>query len=166
MTLSLSTITKSRGLYLKISQHWLPWLSHHLSPMHCMFNSMRKNKLPGRGYELLALKQAQLVPRHEVAIDLIGPYKMEKCMGLHLIEITITIDTAISTTIYAAQAAIHNTMNISPESLIPYFDDAWVTELEHLSISFLRDMFLNIPSLQICIYYGKIKKLAVTNSSC
>jgi len=45
-------------------------------------------------------------------------------MGLHLIEITITIDTAISTTIYAAQAAIHNTMNISPESLIPYFDDA------------------------------------------
>jgi len=87
-------------------------------------------------------------------------------MGLHLIEITITIDTAISTTIYAAQAAIHNTMNISPESLIPYFDDAWVTELEHLSISFLRDMFLNIPSLQICMYYGKIKKLAVTNSSC
>jgi len=86
--------------------------------MHCMFDSMRKNKLPGRGYELLALKQAQLVPRHEVAIDLIGPYKMEKCMGLHLIEITITIDTAISTTIYAAQAAIHNTMNISPESLV------------------------------------------------
>jgi len=59
-------------------------------------------------------------------------------MGLHLIEITLTIGTAISTTIYAAQAAIHNTMNISPESLIPYFDDAWVTELEHLSISFLK----------------------------
>jgi len=43
-----------------------------------MFYPMRKNKLPGRSYELLALKQAQLVPRHEVAIDLIGPYKMEK----------------------------------------------------------------------------------------
>ena len=58
------------------------------------------------------------MPWHEVAIDLIGPYKMEKCMGLHLIEITLTIDTAISTTILAAQAAIHNIMNISPESLV------------------------------------------------
>jgi len=80
---------------------------------------MRKNKLSGKGYELLALIQAQLVPWHEVAIDLIGPYKrMEKCMGLHLIEITLTIGTAISTTIFAAQAAIHNIMNISPESLV------------------------------------------------
>ena len=79
---------------------------------------MRKNKLPGRGYELLALRQAQLVPWYEIAIDLIGPYEMEKCMGLHLTEITLTIGTAISTTIYAAQAAIHNTMNISPESLV------------------------------------------------
>jgi len=79
---------------------------------------MRKNKLSGKGYELLALIQAQLVPWHEVAVDLIGPYKMEKCMGLHLIEITLTIGTAISTTIYADQATVHDTMNLSPESLV------------------------------------------------
>jgi len=39
-----------------------------------MFDPMRKNKLTGRGYELLASRQAQLVPWHELAI--------EKCMCL------------------------------------------------------------------------------------
>jgi len=42
-----------------------------------MFDLMRKNKLPGRGYKLLAPRQAQLVPWHEVAVDLIGPWEME-----------------------------------------------------------------------------------------
>ena len=59
------------------------------------------------------------MPWHEVVIDLIGPYEMEKkCMGLHLIEITLTIGTAISTTIYATQTTVHDTMNPSPESLV------------------------------------------------
>jgi len=135
--------------------------------------------LPGRGCGLLAPRQAQLVPWHEVAIDLIGPWEIQmhgyilsfraltivdtvtnfcevvkittkkvtyigltfekylafllsKANELHSCPrrrvhrswiptnaTTLTLDTAISTTIHhAAQVAIHNTMNISPESLV------------------------------------------------
>jgi len=194
----------------------------------------QKNKLPGRGYGLLAPRQAQLVPWHEVAVDLIGPWEIEMhgytlsfraltiidtvtnycevvrittkkaayiglmfentwlsryprpmhcifdqggefigvgfqqmlhkhgikphpttaknpqanaiCERLHqtianairalthtnpprdLNEATLAVDTAISTATYAARAAVHNSMNISPGSLV-----------------FHRDMFLDIP---------------------
>ena len=59
-----------------------------------------------------------LLPWSEVAVDLIGPWKIA------------IVDTCCAAASYAARSTIHSTLRISP--------GAWV---------FQRDMILNIPLL-------------------
>jgi hypothetical protein len=52
-----------------------PKLRYHIDELKC--KDCQKYKLAGRGYGLLPKQEVRIAPREEVAIDLIGPWKVK-----------------------------------------------------------------------------------------
>ena len=52
-----------------------PKLHYHIDRLKC--KDCQKYKLAGRGYGLLPKQEVQIAPWEEVAIDLIGPWKVK-----------------------------------------------------------------------------------------
>ncbi len=116
------------------------WLSCYPRPMQCIFD--QGGEFTGVGFQQMLHKHG-IKPHPTTAKN---PQANAICERLHLTianaiqalshvnpprdnnEATLMVDTAISTATYAVRAAVHNSMNISPGSLV-----------------FHRDMFLDIP---------------------
>jgi len=116
------------------------WIARYPRPMHCIFD--QGSEFTGIGF-MRMLHQHGIHP-HPTTVK--NPQANAICERLHqtianslrallhsnppkdLNDAMLLVDTAISTATYAARAAIHQTLNISPGALV-----------------FQRDMFLDIP---------------------
>ncbi len=59
-----------------LNQHYYyPRLCYHIDKLKC--KDCQKHKLAGRGYGLLPKQEVRIAPLEEVAIDLIGPWKVK-----------------------------------------------------------------------------------------
>ncbi len=59
-----------------LNQHYYhPRLRYHIDKLK--FKDCQKHKLAGRGYGLLPEQEVRIAPWEEVAIDLIGPWKVK-----------------------------------------------------------------------------------------
>ncbi len=59
-----------------LNQHYChPSLYYHIDKLKC--KDCQKHKLAGRGYDLLPKQEVRIAPWEEVAIDLIGPWKVK-----------------------------------------------------------------------------------------
>ncbi len=56
-------------------QYHHPKLGYHIKKLKC--KDCQKHKLEGRGYGLLPEEEVRIAPWEEVAIDLIGPWKVK-----------------------------------------------------------------------------------------
>jgi hypothetical protein len=65
-----------KRLHEMLNQHYhLPKLHYHIEKLKC--KDCQKYKLAGRGYGLLPKQEVQFAPWEEVAINLIGPWKVK-----------------------------------------------------------------------------------------
>jgi hypothetical protein len=56
-------------------RYYHPRLHYHINKLKC--KDCQKHKLAGRGYGLLTKQEVRIAPWEEVAIDLIGPWKVK-----------------------------------------------------------------------------------------
>ena len=56
-------------------RYYHPWLRYHIEKLKC--KDCQKHKLEGRGYGLLPKQEVRIAPLEEVAINLIGPWKVK-----------------------------------------------------------------------------------------
>jgi hypothetical protein len=56
-------------------RYYHPRLRYHIDKLKC--KDCQKHKLAGRGYGLLPKQEVRIAPWEEVAIDLIGPWKVK-----------------------------------------------------------------------------------------
>jgi hypothetical protein len=65
-----------KSLQETLNQHYYhPRLRYHNDKLKC--KDCQKHKLKGRGYGLLPKQEVQIAPWEDVAIDLIGPWKVK-----------------------------------------------------------------------------------------
>jgi hypothetical protein len=56
-------------------RYYHPRLRYHIDKLKCKY--CQKHKLAGRGYGLLTKREVRIAPWEEVAINLIGPWKVK-----------------------------------------------------------------------------------------
>ncbi len=71
-----------------------PRLRYHIDKLKC--KDCQKHKLEGRGYGLLPKQEVRIAPWEEVAIDLIGPWKVKVNGWKNEFNALTCIDTALN----------------------------------------------------------------------